>query len=210
MPELTPTRSVYLELREERIGMEEGYRFLDEKRLVLAAEILRQLERYESMMEEFTRLYREAAVALQGAVLRHGLSGLQTCPATATNWGDAQRERRSVLGLEVQEVHVAEGESEAMEPAVNASPEAAATGAKFARLIPHAASLAAMTANLVKLREEYQLTSRRARALEDVLLPEIDRTLAQIDIALEEMDKEEIVRVHYGMASDGHGGRGGS
>ena len=58
-----------------------------------------------------------------------------------------------------------------------------------------------MTANLVKLRDEYQLTSRRARALEDVLLPEIDRTLAQIDIALEEMDKEEIVRVHFGMRS---------
>ena len=201
MPELTPTRSAYLELQEERIGMDEGYRFLDEKRLVLAAEILRQLERYEMMREGFTRLYREAAAALQGAVLRHGLDGLQTYPATATYWGDARQERRSVLGLEVQEVHVAEEESKAMEPAVNASPEAEETGAKFAQLIPLAASLAAMTVNLVKLRDEYQLTSRRARALEDVLLPEIDRTLTQIDIALEEMDKEEIVRVHFGMRS---------
>ena len=112
MPELTPTRSAYLELQEERIGMDEGYRFLDEKRLVLAAEILRQLERYEMMREGFTRLYREAAAALQGAVLRHGLDGLRTYPATATDWGDARRERRSVLGLEVQEVHVAEEESE--------------------------------------------------------------------------------------------------
>lgn len=201
MPELTPTRSVYLELREERIGMEEGYRFLDEKRLVLAAEILRQLARYESMMDEFTRLYREAATALQGAVLRHGLTGLQIYPPATTGWSEARRQRRSVLGLEVQEVNLAEGESKTMEPAVNASPEAAETSAKFAHLVPHAASLAAMTANIVKLRDEYQLTSRRARALEDVLLPEIDRTLAQIDTALEEMDKEEIVRVHYGSRS---------
>jgi len=58
-----------------------------------------------------------------------------------------------------------------------------------------------MTSNLVRLKDEYQRTSRRARALEDVLLPEIDQTLSQIDAALEEIDKEEIVRVHYSMQS---------
>ncbi|MCK4708870.1 MAG: ATPase, partial [Gammaproteobacteria bacterium] len=49
------------------------------------------------------------------------------------------------------------------------------------------------------LENEYQKTSRRARALEDVLLPEIDQTLAQIDTALEDMDKEEVVRVHNSL-----------
>ena len=33
-----PTQSAFLELKEERVGMQEGYRFLDEKRLILAAE----------------------------------------------------------------------------------------------------------------------------------------------------------------------------
>ena len=179
--------------------MEEGYRFLDEKRLVLASEILRQLERYESTKEEFTHLYREAAEALKGAVMRHGLSGLKTYQVTSMNWKEARREGRSVLGLEIKEVHLAEQEGETTEPAVNASPEAAETSAKFAQLIPLAASLACMTVNLVKLRDEYQLTSRRARALEDVLLPEIDQTLAKIDIALEEMEMEEVVRAHYGV-----------
>jgi V/A-type H+-transporting ATPase subunit D len=42
---IVPTRSAFLELKEERSGMREGYRSLDEKRLILAAEILAELGR---------------------------------------------------------------------------------------------------------------------------------------------------------------------
>ena len=43
--ELSPNRSTALELREERYLVREGYEFLDEKRMLLAAEILRGLAR---------------------------------------------------------------------------------------------------------------------------------------------------------------------
>jgi V/A-type H+-transporting ATPase subunit D len=33
---IVPTRSAFLKLKDERSGMREGYRFLDEKRLILA------------------------------------------------------------------------------------------------------------------------------------------------------------------------------
>ena len=41
-----PTRAAVLALREERVVVGEAYDFLDEKRLLLAAELLRQLEGY--------------------------------------------------------------------------------------------------------------------------------------------------------------------
>jgi V/A-type H+-transporting ATPase subunit D len=201
MLEITPTRSAYLELQEERLGMEEGYRFLDEKRLVLAAETLRELERYESMKREFMQLYGSAASALKGAIARHGINGLEIYPPNTHAWGDIERVGRSVLGLQVHEVSVQENQNEAATSAINASPEAEQTRNEFTHLITLAVGLAAITANLVRLKEEYQRTSRRARALEDVLLPEIDQTLSQIDTALEEIDKEEIVRVHSSIRS---------
>ena len=55
--------------------------------------------------------------------------------------------------------------------------------------------LADLVANLERLRAEYARTARRARAMEDVLLPEIDGTLSAIDTALEELEREEAVRV---------------
>ena len=68
MREVVPTQSALLELREEREDMDEGYRFLDEKRLVLAAEIMRELESYEKANRRFSQLFATAADVLQAAV----------------------------------------------------------------------------------------------------------------------------------------------
>ena len=199
MLELTPTRSAYLELEEERSSMVEGYRFLDEKRLVLVAETLQELARYESAQEEFRHSYELAIESLKRAVSRHGLNGLEVYPPLQQAWGALQHASRSVLGLDVHEVILEELPPVTGELAIDASPEAEEARMRFARLIPQTAKLAGIAGNLIRLQNEYQKTSRRARALEDVLLPEIDQTLSQLDTALEEMDKEEIVRVHHAM-----------
>ncbi|MEY2918711.1 MAG: hypothetical protein RL261_16, partial [Pseudomonadota bacterium] len=54
---------------------------------------------------------------------------------------------------------------------------------------------AARAANLRRLIEEYRRTERRARALENVLLPEIDHSLKFIEEQLDAVDQEEAVRV---------------
>ncbi|CRI66603.1 V-type ATP synthase, subunit D [Thiocapsa sp. KS1] len=193
---IVPTHSAFLELKEERSGMREGYRFLDEKRLILAAEILAELGRYEREMAAFGNDYREATEALQGAVARHGLEGLAVYPPTPPLETDWQLNPRRVLGVTL--LDLVETEPRAPSPAVAlgvaTSPEAEACRKAFEALIPRAARLAAMVANLQRLRADYARTARRARALEDVLLPEIDDTLRAVESALEELEREEVVR----------------
>lgn len=198
MREVTPTQSALLELREERRGMDEGYRFLDEKRLVLAAEALRQLACYEAAMEAFSQRFAQASDALQAAVARHGLEGLEVYPVLSTPEAELVVSERSVLGVSLQEARIEGGEPLPAFPASNPSPEAERCRKLFADLAVQAASLAGISGNLERLREEYQRTARRARALEDVLLPEIDETIAQLDLMLEDLDREEAVRVRYG------------
>ena len=50
MREITPTRSAVLELADERKLMRQGYDFLDEKRMLLASEMLRQLHDYQKRL----------------------------------------------------------------------------------------------------------------------------------------------------------------
>jgi V/A-type H+-transporting ATPase subunit D len=47
------------------------------------------------------------------------------------------------------------------------------------------------------LRREYRRTERRARALENILLPEIEAVLQVIEDHLEALDREEAVRVRH-------------
>jgi V/A-type H+/Na+-transporting ATPase subunit D len=197
--EATPTHSAFLELKEERLGMQEGYHFLDEKRLILAAEILTALATYARELAAFQADYAAAAAALSAAVARHGLEGLSLYPPAPQPDGEVRVIERSVLGVRVQETRWPEVPAPGLGPAapaaVDQSPEGEACRAAFQGLIPRCARLASLGANLERLRAEYARTARRARAMEDVLLPEIDATLASIDTALEELEREEAVRV---------------
>lgn len=193
--EVTPTQSAFLGLKEERAGMQEGYSFLDEKRLILASEILVQLRRFDREMEEFHSAYGKAAGALEAAASRHGLEGLEVYPAAPALGGELQVERRSVLGVIIQEVTCDFGSQEPPASALGGSPEAEQCREAFGDLIPRAAGLAALAGNLERLRLEYTHTARRARALEDVLLPEIDDTIKAVGTALEELERDEAIRV---------------
>ena len=201
MREISPTRSAYLELREERVGMEEGYHFLDEKRMVLAAEMLNELRRYETAIQTFQQAYQRAASLLKNAIGRHGLNGLEIYPVKKNIWSDISKKSQSVLGLVVNEFNIKENVTDSEQHAINYSPEAELTRKAFTSLISMMVELSGMRSNLFRLQDEYQRTSRRARALEDVILPEIDEALSHIDATLEEMDKEEIVRIRFGLQS---------
>ncbi|WP_455385743.1 V-type ATP synthase subunit D, partial [Acidihalobacter prosperus] len=66
---------------------------------------------------------------------------------------------------------------------------------RFADLLPIAVELAALESNLRRLYEEYRKTERRASALEDVLIPELNDQLHGLEELLEAQEIEEAVRV---------------
>ena len=80
----------------------------------------------------------------------------------------------------------------------DASPEAEACQRVFAALLDAAAPLAAVAGNLERLSLEYRRSVRRARALQDVLLPELDQTVADIETRLEEIEQEDAIWMHWG------------
>ena len=98
MSDITPTRSVVIALKDERRTMREGYAFLDEKCLLLAGEMLRQVRRQRDLMQRYAALARAAQSALALALARHGLNGLQVVPAAAAATG-VELQPRSLLGV---------------------------------------------------------------------------------------------------------------
>ncbi|MFW2403763.1 MAG: V-type ATP synthase subunit D [Gammaproteobacteria bacterium] len=197
MPELTPTRTTYLEIQDELRQLGEGYRFLDEKSVLLAQEILRQLTSYEMNMENLRTATDRALDALAATAARHGLDGTEAHPAA--NLADAQPElaRIRFLGLEIMNSSWPEQQTEPRFAAVDPSPEAEACRDAFTRLLELHFAQALIGANLLRLRDEYVRTERRARALDQLIMPEMRQTLKQIDDQLESVDQEEASRVRY-------------
>ena len=76
----TASRSAFLDLRDEQRLVNDGYEFLDEKRILLAAELLRQREAWREANTTFMGRWREATKALPAAVADQGLEGLLVHP----------------------------------------------------------------------------------------------------------------------------------
>ena len=198
--ESTPTRSALLGAREERQIMGEGFRFLDEKRLLLAAEMAQQFELYRRERDRWLQAHQEAVAALQQAVARHGLQGLQVQSTSVNEQAVIHQQVRHFFGVVLLDNIVLEPDKREphWEESLGLSPEFILCRQAFAHLLTVSAKLAAMSGNVHRLLAEYKRTERRARALEDVLLPELDDKIHEMDICLEEMDQEEAVRVRLG------------
>lgn len=197
MTDFTPTRSVVLELKDERRAMHEGHVFLDEKCLLLAGEMLRELGRYAELQRTFAAAWDAAVAALQAAVARNGLDGLQVYPTADPGAAQVRRTPRSLMGVRLQEATFV-AEAPPLSPAADRSPEAEACRRAFHHLIAQAAPLAAVAGNLERLLLEYRRAMRRARALQDVLLPEVDRDVCEIETRLEELEQEDAIWMRHG------------
>ena len=199
---ISPTRSAYLELKDERRQIREGYEFLDEKRLLLAAELLRRLREYEALRQDLGVIWAEARAALAGACGRHGLEGLDVLPAapvTETQWTSEERRFLGVMLIDGS-ADLVRGDPD--RTAVNPSPESRECADAFFRLAGRLGELALAEASLIRLARDYTRTERRARALENVLLPELQDALHFMDEQLEAMDQEEAIRVRRARTED--------
>ena len=198
--EILATRVAFLELKDERRLVQEGYELLDEKRVLLAAEIMRQLRHYGALRTEIGGLETAALEALEAAVDMHGFDKLTVEPKLDFGPALIGVHEQSVLGLRLVEAALEEPRQGPDDAPRAATPEARACALAFRRLVIRHVELAACIASLRRLIREYVRTERRARALENVVLPEIDESLHFIEEQLDAVDQEEAVRVRNAAA----------
>jgi len=200
MAEVAPTRSAALTLAEERALMRQGFGFLDEKRMILAAEILRLARRYEDAETVMEARRRAAYAALAAAVERHGLDALELHPVPAKAPALPQIRFAKFLGVPVKTSEPWRISDMPTSEAFDGSPEAAECRAAFARWLETTLEAGMLAGNLERLGREYRRVERRAKALENVLLPEVEASLKRVTEQLDVMDQEEAVGVRIAGA----------
>lgn len=199
MPEserpLTISRLALLELKDEQRLVKEGYELLDEKRIRLATEIRASLARYRTSLKQ-SRIAEEAArAALRAALDRHGLDELCVYPPMSTADDALQFGRSRLFGLELLQVSLRRAAGHDVEQPVNPTPEARACTVAYQAWLAILLQIAACCVNLRRLVRDYVRTERRARAIENVLMPELQSSLKFTQEQLEALDQEDIARV---------------
>lgn len=191
MTEQSPTRSAYLEIQEELERLGEGYRFLDEKSMLLAHEMLRELALLETLDNTLAETQGKATAAFDAAISRHGLDNLESYPGWDLEAVQPSVSTRAFLGLALQSAEWPEREEPPTPHTWMNSPEVHACRLNYLKCLKVHFELSLVGANLMRLEEEYVRTERRARALDQLIMPQMRQSLRQIGEKLEEIEQEE-------------------
>jgi V/A-type H+-transporting ATPase subunit D len=186
------TRAEAMALSDERKLVEQGYEFLDEKRVILAGEIMARLSRWRSLEARRDQALHAARDALAAAIRSYGLEAVQLAPVASAADAPVFGPMR-FLGVRLLEAKAALPPAPAgMAP----GPLLDRIAATFGTLHGILAEMAPVAVNLFRLADEYRSTERKAKALENILLPEIDADLRRIEAQLEALEQEDAIRVH--------------
>lgn len=201
----TISRALLQEIRQDRALMEEGHRFLDEMRVLLGQRLLVHVARYDAAVERLAAAQARARRALAEAVLAAGLHHLQVHPAVQAEHPELPVDFDNFLGVHLPRF-VGDGRQPELEEAGNngaaaeSSLEIREVGDAFRAVLREAFDASLETAAMFRLYREYRQADRRARALENVLMPELRDAERRTDDALEAADLEEAVQIRLSGA----------
>ena len=200
MTEQATTHADLLELRDEHGVMQEGFHFLDEKRLMLAMECQRELKELEQLELKAVEGRERVREALRALVGEQGLAGTRTLPPLLKLKTDFHFLQRNFLGCNVLSGDAGLLEEPLRQQGAEApGRDCAEAVVEWLRLL---AQMALRTHNLTEMVADYRRTERRARAIEDVLLPENEQRIHELEDRLEDTDQEEAIRVRLSQTHD--------
>jgi len=192
-----PSKTVLLEKRDERSLVLEGRTVLEERRDILAQAMMVELRAATVAFESLASRLAAARKVIRLAALRHGPGGLARLaayPATVAEprWRVTNHFGTRLLALDGD--HAEPGAAPPVESRWDSSEEVAVARRRLHDVLPHILRAAAHINNLTRLTREFRRTQRKVNALEYVIVPELEQSIRGIEFALEEAERENMVR----------------
>ncbi len=194
MATIAPTKGNLLAEKKKLELARSGYELLDKKRNIL----LRELLKFEKEAAELKKKTGDVFAAAYAALQRANVAGgqreeiIRSIPVD-----DSLKIRfRSLMGVEIPSVEY-DGGTPALPPYVPQVADSFFDEAyvDFVRVKHLAAESARIENSVARLREAVRVTVKRAEALKNVIIPETERTVAEITSILEEREREEFSRM---------------
>ncbi len=190
-----PTRSNLLRIKQELELAREGYEILDKKREVLTAELVHMAHDAEALQRQMWKLLEQAYRALEKARLTMGQERVEWAALAVNKTVEVQVSCRGVMGVPIPliEAHGAPPEMPySLGDTMATLDEASAAFREVLQRIP---DLAELMTSVWRLARELRKTQRRVNALQHIFIPDYEETLAFIESALEEREREETFRL---------------
>lgn len=193
-----PSKALLLELRQERELVAEAHGLLEQQRELIAREIMTTLEQLHDLYEQLQNIFPLARNSIRSAILRHGLDELSTFEFASPLVNPGWRTKRKYGTLLLD---AAQAQPQTPPPAIQGgweiSVELEQSNRDFHYLLGILLALAPLQNNIERLIKAFHRTQRKANALENIVRPEMDEQLRQVQDILEELEREDFGRIKF-------------
>jgi V/A-type H+-transporting ATPase subunit D len=192
---IAPTRSNLLHTREALKLAREGYEILDKKREVLTTELMHVAHDAAALQERVWELLAEAYRALELARLSMGRERLEWAALSVNETVEVEIKPHSVMGVVIPAVEAHGAPPEMPYGLGDTTVTLDEAAARFRRVLAEIPVLSETMTTVWRLARELQKTQRRVNALQYIFIPQYEETVAFIESALEEREREETFRL---------------
>lgn len=198
--EITPTRSVLLEVKKKIKLSESGYKIMKMKRDGLIIEFFDIMEQAKAMRDRVVDDYEDAMKKVNIALAVDGAIAVKSAAYAMKIDPQVVLRNKSIMGLIVPQI-----DAEAVcTPVVDRGYGVISTSAHideaakaFEKLLETMVEAAEVETTMKKILDEIEKTKRRVNALEFKVIPEMKEAEAFIEFRLEEMERENTIRLKH-------------
>ena len=193
-----PTRSQLLQLRKTRRMAERGHRLLKLKRDALIVEFFRVLDRAKTLRSNLAEKYRVAEQRLVIARAIEGSLGVRSAAFASREVPTLDLKTKNVMGIIVPKID-AKSVRKKLEDrgygVITTSARIDEAAEAYEALVEDIVVAAEIETTMRRLIEEIEKVKRRVNALEYRVIPELKATEAFIRQRLEEMERDNFMRL---------------
>ena len=193
MAAILPTKGNLMAAKRSRALASTGYELMDRKRNILIRELMSLMDTAKEVQSQIDTVFAEAYAALQHANIKLGICD-KIAEAVAVD-DTLEIQYRSVMGVELP--HLPDRSPPPRPEYGFASTSSALDDAyiKFHHVKELIRQLAEVETSIYRLAVAIRKTQKRANALQNIVIPDLDHQIRYITDALEEKEREEFVRL---------------
>jgi V/A-type H+-transporting ATPase subunit D len=195
---INPTRMELLKLKDREKLAVKGHGLLKEKRNALIMEFFNILDRVKGSRENVENKLAESFEDLTAAQITMGDMAVKKAAMSVKESVKVDVDSRSIMGVSVPLIESETSTKTLVERGygfVDTSAKLDEAAKNFEESIKLIIELAEIEKTIILLAAEIESTKRRVNALEHIIIPRMENTVKYIDMRLEEMERENFVRL---------------